>query len=205
MALRKEQIIEEALQLLNESGLEGVTLRKLAKRLGVQAPALYWHFNNKAALVNEMAEAILQTEFADLQPRGDGDPWQEWLIHTLNRLRKAMLSYTDGGRVVAGAHLSLTMAKISEVAIHSLHSAGVSLRKSRLIVLTATHYTFGYVIEEQTPLSPEGLKHFDLEKFKKDHPTMVAGIEEYFTSGRTVDDLFNDGLRIIVGTYDERK
>ncbi|MBY6270109.1 TetR family transcriptional regulator, partial [Parageobacillus thermoglucosidasius] len=52
MALRKEQIIEEALQLLNESGLEGVTLRKLAKRLGVQAPALYWHFNNKAALVN---------------------------------------------------------------------------------------------------------------------------------------------------------
>lgn len=92
MALRKEQIIEEALQLLNESGLEGVTLRKLAKRLGVQAPALYWHFNNKAALVNEMAEAILRTEFADLQPRGDDEPWQDWLIHTLNRLRKAMLS-----------------------------------------------------------------------------------------------------------------
>lgn len=200
MALRKEQIIEEALQLLNESGLEGVTLRKLAKRLGVQAPALYWHFNNKAALVNEMAEAILQTEFADLQPRSDSEPWQDWLIHTLKRLRKALLSYTDGGRVVAGAHLSRTMAKISEVAIQSLHSAGMSIWKSRLIVLTATHYTFGHVIEEQTsPPSPEEIKNFDLEQFKKEHPLVVQGIEEYFASGRTVDDLFHDGLKIIVG------
>ncbi|UOE74854.1 TetR family transcriptional regulator [Parageobacillus thermoglucosidasius] len=206
MALRKEQIIEEALQLLNESGLEGVTLRKLAKRLGVQAPALYWHFNNKAALVNEMAEAILQTEFADLQPRGDGEPWQDWLIRTLNRLRKAMLSYTDGGRVVAGAHLSLTMAKISEVAIQSLHSAGISLREARLIVLAATHYTFGYVIEEQTTLpSPEEIKDFDFEQFKKEHPLMVQSIEEYFASGRTVDDLFNDGLKMIVGVYIQHK
>src|SRR5690625_1732070 len=109
MALNKEQIIQEALTLLNESGFEGVTLRKLASRLDVQAPALYWHFKNKKTLVNEMAEAILQMEFHDLTGRKNDERWQDWLLDIFNRLRKALLSHTDGGRVVAGAHLSLTM------------------------------------------------------------------------------------------------
>src|SRR5690625_6711762 len=77
MALKKEKIIQEALQLLNESGLEGVTLRKLASRLNVQAPALYWHFKNKKTLVNEMAEAILQTEFYDITERRADESWQD--------------------------------------------------------------------------------------------------------------------------------
>ncbi|WP_067932473.1 TetR family transcriptional regulator [Alicyclobacillus kakegawensis] len=198
MALNKDQIVEEALRLLNEVGLEGVTLRALAKRLGVQAPTLYWHFKNKAALINAMAEGILQSEFKGLRPRGSDETWQEWLIDVLNRLRKAMLSYTDGGRVVAGAHLCSTLLDVSEVAIRTLYTSGVSLRESRLIVLTAIHFTFGQVIEEQTPLVTDMTEDFDMEQFKKDHPTLVAGIEEYFSAGHTADDLFNDGLRLIV-------
>src|SRR5690625_6219234 len=85
MALKKENIIREALNLLDESGLEGVTLRKLAKRLEIQAPALYWHFKNKKTLVNEMAEAILQEEFHVVTARKDNEPWQDWLIDMLDR------------------------------------------------------------------------------------------------------------------------
>jgi len=199
MALSKEKIIEESLQLLNEAGLEGVTLRKLANRLGVQAPALYWHFKNKEALVSELAETILRNEFFEIEPSIEGESWQTWLINIFTRLRKALISYTDGGRVVAGAHLSLTMAKISEEAIKTLLNAGISLHKSRLLVLTATHYTFGYVIEEQTTPSPEAISHFDLELFKKNHPFMIQSIDEYFATGRTRDDLFIDGIEIIIG------
>jgi len=198
MSLRKEQIIEEALQLLNESGLEGVTLRKLAKRLEVYASALYWHFKNKEALVNGMAETILQMEFSEIQPRRDDEPWQDWLMLIFNRLRKALLSYKDGGRVVAGAHLSLTMAKISEEAIKTLLNTGMSLHQSRLLVLTATRYTFGHVIEEQNSPSTELMEGFDTEQFKKNHPLMIEAIEEYFAADRTVDDLFNDGLKTII-------
>ena len=43
MALDKRQIVTEALALLDADGLDGVTLRKLAARLGVQQPTLYWH------------------------------------------------------------------------------------------------------------------------------------------------------------------
>src|SRR5699024_159994 len=187
VALKKEQIISEALSLLDENGLEGVTLRKLAKKLDVQAPALYWHFKNKKVLVNEMAEAILQMEFHDLSKRMESETWEDWLIYMYNRLRKALLSHTDGGRVVAGAHLSLTMADFSEKVISTLLNAGVTLRKSRLIVLTATHYTFGHVIEEQTDITQKEREGFHIEKFNQQHPTLIAGIQEYFSGDKTVD------------------
>jgi TetR/AcrR family tetracycline transcriptional repressor len=204
MALNKDRIIEEALRLLNESGLEGVTLRKLATKLEVQAPALYWHFKNKAMLVGGMAEAILQEQLSDIPSWGEGDPWGEWLIQLIQRLRIAMLVYKDGARVVAGAHLSPTMARINETILRTLCEAGVTLRDSRLLLLTVTHYTFGYVIEEQTPPPPEGIAQFDLVQFKKDHPTTIAGIEEYFGAGRTVDDLFLDGLTLIIESRERR-
>lgn len=204
MALRKEDIIHEALLLLNEGGLEGVTLRKLASRLKVQAPALYWHFKNKAVLINEMAEAILHQEFsAGLKLEGE-DEW-EWLMALFKRLRRAMLNYSDGGRVVAGAHLSLTMADLTEAGISALHQRGVSLRESRLLVLTATHYTFGYVIEEQSPPPEEGLKDWDMEKFSQEHPAMIAAIGEYFGAGNTADDLFADGLQLILGNHEQQR
>lgn len=198
MALKKERIVAEALKLLDKNGLEGVTLRKLAKELNVQAPALYWHFKNKNALVNEMAETILEAEFHDLHAKEHDDHWQDWLVDMFNRLRRALLSHTDGGRVVAGAHLSLVMANFSETTIKSLVDAGVNLRQARLIVVTATRFTFGHVIEEQTSLNEKDMDHFHIEPFKEEHPTLTASIEEYFSDGKTVDDLFNDGLKLMI-------
>jgi len=198
MALKKEQIIDEALKLLDENGLEGVTLRKLAKELNVQAPALYWHFKNKHSLVNDMAEAILDMELHEIETKGQDERWQDWLIRMFIRLRRALLSHTDGGRVVAGAHLSLMMANFSEITIHTLVEAGVHLREARMIILTATRFTFGHVIEEQTNLSEEDMQAFNTELFNTDHPTLEASIKEYFSDGKTVDDLYHDGLKLII-------
>src|SRR5437868_1097228 len=50
-----EQIIEAALQLLDEAGLEALNMRALAKRLAVQASALYWHLGDKGELVGHMS------------------------------------------------------------------------------------------------------------------------------------------------------
>ena len=46
-ALTREKVVRTALRLLDKVGLDGLTLRKLAAELRVQAPALYWHFKNK--------------------------------------------------------------------------------------------------------------------------------------------------------------
>ncbi|WP_040203592.1 TetR/AcrR family transcriptional regulator C-terminal domain-containing protein [Neobacillus jeddahensis] len=199
MALRKEQIIDEALQLLHKDGLEGVTLRKLAKKLGVQPSALYWHIRNKEMLVNEMAEVILLKEFPNIDCQKAEESWEDLILQLFTRLRRALLSYRDGGRVVADANLSRMLAKLTERGIETFVNAGIDLQSARLKVLTAIHYTFGYVLDEQTTPSPEAIKHFNLDQFKKEHPLISKGIEDYFASGKTGDDLFQDGLKIIVG------
>ncbi|MEU7804235.1 TetR/AcrR family transcriptional regulator C-terminal domain-containing protein [Micromonospora arborensis] len=49
--LTREQIIQTAIELLDEEGLEGLNMRSLGKRLGAAATAVYWHVKNKDDLV----------------------------------------------------------------------------------------------------------------------------------------------------------
>jgi TetR/AcrR family tetracycline transcriptional repressor len=196
MALDKERIVAEAVALLDADGLDGLTLRRLADRLGVRAPTLYWHIPNKAALVTEVAEAILGQEFPAIDPPADDEPWQDWLTGLAERLRRAMLAHPDGARVVSASHLSLRMAAISETAMRVLVARDVPLHEARLLVLTVEHVTVGHVLAEQQP-RPDAAG-FDLDAFREGHPTIVAGITEYFAPGRTVDDLFRDCVRLIV-------
>ncbi|GAB1818249.1 TetR/AcrR family transcriptional regulator C-terminal domain-containing protein [Herbidospora sp. RD11066] len=199
MALDKQRIITEAVALLDAEGLDGVTTRKLAARLGVRSPTLYWHIPNKAALVNAIAEAILEQQFPEMTPPSPDEPWQEWLIGLAERLRRALLAHPDGARIISASQLSLKMAGISELAMSTLVTRGIPLRRARLIVLTVLRFTVGYVLEEQTgPPDADALKDFDMAAYAAAYPTVIGGVTEYFQSGNTVDDLFRDCLEQIV-------
>ncbi|EPL8096522.1 TPA: tetracycline resistance transcriptional repressor TetR(D), partial [Klebsiella pneumoniae] len=53
--LNRESVIDAALELLNETGIDGLTTRKLAQKLGIEQPTLYWHVKNKRALLDALA------------------------------------------------------------------------------------------------------------------------------------------------------
>ncbi|TCC35685.1 TetR/AcrR family transcriptional regulator C-terminal domain-containing protein [Kribbella speibonae] len=199
MTLDRQRIVAEALALLDDEGLDGVTLRKLAVRLDVRQPSLYWHLPNKAALVTAIAEAILGQEFGELEPPAPGESWQDWLTVLAERLRRALLAHPDGARVLSASQLSVKMADISEQAMSALVAQGIPLHRARVIVLTVERFTVGHVLEEQAPRpAPDELKGFDMEAFTEQHPTVIAGITEYFRPGRTVDDLFTECLAVVI-------
>jgi len=199
MALDKQRIVTEAVALLDAEGLDGVTTRKLAARLGVQSPTLYWHIPNKAALVTAIAEAILEQRFPELVSPEPEERWQDWLIGLAGRLRRALLAHPDGARIIAASQLSLKMAAISELAMSTLVGRGIPLRQARLIVLTVLRFTVGYVLEEQLgPPGADALDGFDMAAYAAAYPTVMAGVTEYFRTGLTADDLFHDCLEQIV-------
>src|SRR4051794_26673734 len=181
VTLDRQRIVAEAVALLDAEGLDGVTTRKLAARLGVRSPTLYWHLPNKAALVTAIADAILDQEFGDMSPPEPDQHWQDWLGGLAQRLRRALLAHPDGARIISASQLSRTMAAISELAMSTLAARGLPLPQAPVTVLTGDPSPVGHVRKQQAPRpDPEALKTFDMTTFAAQHPTLVTAITEYF-------------------------
>jgi TetR/AcrR family tetracycline transcriptional repressor len=197
---RQEEIISAALELLNDSGLSALSLREIAKRLNIRAPALYWYFKSKDELVDYMAQAILMKKFADLRVREADQPWQDWMRSQMVSLRRAMLAYTDGGRVVAGAAIypATALSDLFEASLASLTSAGLDLQTAYHIAVTASRYTFGYVIEEQASPSFEELGEADVIAHLAPYPLVTRVISELDAAGIDEDADFVIGLDYIL-------
>ena len=76
MAERREQVVAAALDLLEEQGPDGVTMRAIATRVGIRAPSLYKHFPDKHELEMALvAEGFRQTAAAfSAAVEGSGQP-----------------------------------------------------------------------------------------------------------------------------------
>lgn len=197
MALSREQIVDEALALLDEHGLDGVTLRRLAARLGVQAPTLYWHIHNKAELVARLGDAVL-LPLVSLHDPGGMD-WRDWLLDAATRLRAALLAHRDGARVVAAAQLSPAIAAFSERAMSVLVDQGVPLRRARLLILLIERFTIGIVLEEQSGVVDSGDdSSLNPAEVAARYPVLTSAITDYFESGATVKNLYQDSIRLIL-------
>jgi TetR/AcrR family transcriptional regulator, tetracycline repressor protein len=201
LALNRQAVVSEALKLVDSEGLDAVTLRALAARLGVQAPTLYWHVRNKAELLDALGDAILDEALAAIDALDDAVAdagWQDWLAAAVTQLRRAMLAHPDGARIVSSARSSLRRADFTERAMATLVAQGVPAQRARLTVIVAERYTVGYVLEEQSPPPAEGSRQPDPTELTRRLPTITAAIIEYYSSGRTADDLFQDGVRFIL-------
>ncbi len=150
MPLDRYVILNQAFSILNESGLESLTLRRLAARLGVKAPAIYWHFKNKQELLDEMGTQVLR-EALDKAPTFDAaQSWQDWALNYCLGLRRTLLGYREGARMFSGRYLTdAALFAPMEASLHKLTSAGFSLRQSELGLSVLYCYVVGFVIEEQ--------------------------------------------------------
>jgi AcrR family transcriptional regulator len=87
-----DDVVTEALEVLDTWGFEFFSMRRVAAALDVQPSALYHHVENKQTLLGLMAQRIVAGVGADSD-----------LVGTSHRMRKAMLAVRDGAEVVATA------------------------------------------------------------------------------------------------------
>ncbi|MER5603028.1 TetR/AcrR family transcriptional regulator [Streptomyces sp. NPDC002265] len=198
--LDKKQVVEAALRLLNETGLDGLTLRAIAKELDVQAPALYWHFKNKQELLDEMATEMYRRMVGSPGQVPDTG-WRERLLTANRALRAALLSYRDGAKVFSGSRFTGTLHAVEmERTLTLFTEAGFTLAQAVRATSTAYLYTLGFVTEEQgvQPLPGERREGYDVTeraRLMADFPLSAqAGaliFEDY-------DRNFEEGLAMIV-------
>lgn len=146
-AIGRVQIIDAAFQLLDEAGIEGVSLRKVACRLGIRAPSLYWHFKSKQALVDAMADALIEQVARDIPA---GQSWRATLLQIAHELRRGFKAHRDGARVYAGTYLaSENVLRLGETTIKALTEAGAPIGFAATAAMDLAYYVMGFVIDEQ--------------------------------------------------------
>ncbi|XXT15005.1 TetR/AcrR family transcriptional regulator C-terminal domain-containing protein [Sorangium sp. So ce429] len=147
MRLRREQVIATALRLLDDVGLDALTMRRLGQELNVQAATLYWHIKNKEELLDAMAEALLADCAAGVPEELSG---MERAAGVAERLRRALLAHRDGARVFAGTYVAQdNTLRVSDTLVGALRDGGLSPRAAAWGCWSIVYYVIGFTLEEQ--------------------------------------------------------
>ncbi len=89
--LSRERIREAALGIIDEAGLDGLSMRKLAAKLGVSAPSLYFHYATKDDLVDDITGEIVDQVDTSAFDQG----WREGLLTWARSYRSALAAHPN--------------------------------------------------------------------------------------------------------------
>lgn len=119
--LTRERLVEAALELTNEDGLEGLSMRALADRLEVKASSLYWHVRDRRELLELLAESLLE---------GVGHPrvrpsWRDTVLAFADALRRRVAAQKDADRILLEVPEALQRSDVFAAIKSHLVAAGL--------------------------------------------------------------------------------
>lgn len=203
MKVNREILTRGALKLLNEVGLEELTLRRLGGALKVQAAAMYWHFKSKEELLDEMATMVLAQAAPHLLPVPEEADWKPWVAAFGGGLRETLLRYRDGARMVAGTKLTNTeYMKTAELVGARLIKSGFTVRQTVVLLSTVYNYTLSFVMEEQAVFPTPGKRSERYNLRKRNERLSAEALPLLRQAGPILFDEFErrykEGLDLIV-------
>lgn len=147
--LDRERIVDAALDVLSTEGLEALTMRRLARRLGTAPMSLYRHVDGKAELLALVVERI-----AESLPAVDaGGPWDVTVRETLGAIRRLLVLHPGiGVAVTSEALFTPSVLAAVEGLLGALRGAGLDEREAARTFVVLWNYTFGGAMVEQSLL-----------------------------------------------------
>jgi TetR/AcrR family tetracycline transcriptional repressor len=145
----RELVVDAALDLLAEGGLDAVSFRRIAKVLGVSGPTLYWHVENKRQLMDLMADQLVHRSGRAYAGPEPGQPWWEWLRDDARRMFSALIATRDAPRVLAGNRPSPESFPDIERALRVLVDAGLTSGEAQQTLFAIGAYVLGSATEWQ--------------------------------------------------------
>ncbi|GED97631.1 TetR/AcrR family transcriptional regulator C-terminal domain-containing protein [Gordonia crocea] len=201
--LTRESIVEAAFGLLDADGIEGLTVRALAARLGVKAPALYWHVDSKQALLDEMGTEIARRIATRAVPNS-GEGFEAALRGYAVAAREEYLAHRDGARTFSGTRINdPAVLRGQEAGLRRWISQGVSLERIVDAYDVVTAFVVGFVIEEQERAdgSRYSLAQRD-DAVGEDYPLAVAAGHYGF---RPAQQRFDEQLDLLIRCLSQRR
>lgn len=160
--LDQDAIVSEAIRLLNDEGLDSISVRKLADRLGIKAPSLYWHIRDKNALLAAVNERIITQCLEDLPKLRN---WRDWMRAFGLALWKAQETVRDFGRLVTTTNISPEQLRRTTDSIRG-KLQGLNLPEAEALELQSTIQAMvtGWSAFAHAPYAGELSKSLDFDK-----------------------------------------
>jgi AcrR family transcriptional regulator len=135
----KTDVVDAAMGVLADTGLPGLSMRRIAEALDVQVSALYWHFPNKQSLLAAVSARIA----GDTSDAAD-------LAATATALRDRLLAHRDGAEIVSSS-LALGLLDLPARArlVEGALAAGLPDAAAEVAADTLVHYVIGFTFHEQ--------------------------------------------------------
>ena len=148
--LTQDAIVQTAIRLLDQEGLDALSMRRLAEELDTGAASLYWHVGSKAGLLDLIFDQVIgEVEM----PRPQSDRWQEQLKQVARAVRAVILRHRDIVRISIGRiPMGPNALRVSEGVFAILRAGGVPDQ----LAVTAQYLLFaiinGFTLDETTEL-----------------------------------------------------
>jgi len=202
--LTRDRVVAEALAVIAHDGVQALTMRRLAARLGVVPGALYHHVGNKQQLQDLVLDGVL----AEVDVHTDPSPaWTEQLKILATRLRQVLEAHPGVAGILKtrdplGPH-SLALA---EAFLSPLQTAGFADREAGLAFFLLLDYTIGFAVSSpRTSVNEQRVRdtaiRTQLHEFFRSlppdrFPALIALGEHVWVDNR--DQRFTAGLQVLV-------
>jgi TetR/AcrR family tetracycline transcriptional repressor len=147
--LDAEEIVRAAIEILQEEGLDAVSMRSVSARLGVSPVPVYKRIGNKESLLDAMADHLLAGIAPEREP---GEPWQAYATRWAMAVRDR-LSQTRNVRLLLGERRSI-FVEASRPLIDALRAGGFSADAAVQACRLVLWATVGFVVVQAG--RPEG-------------------------------------------------
>lgn len=144
--ISEEKILEASWELLGEEGIEKFSLRRLADRLGILAPSLYWYFKSKQDLYQRLANQVSRITLEEFRAEGD---WKEQLAGIAVTIRNVLRRYPCSTQLMM---MTLPhepdIIRFTNRMLLCLESTPLEAEQKIQTVLTLVNYVHNFVLDD---------------------------------------------------------
>jgi AcrR family transcriptional regulator len=157
--LTRERVLHAAVKLADERGVNELTMRKLAKELGVEAMSLYNHVANKGDLLDGMIDIV----FGEIDPPSPDRDWKAELRKRAISTRAALLRHRWAvGEMEGRTDHGPANLRLHDAVLGCLRAAGFSIELTVSAMSVQDAYIYGFALQ-QTDMTPETPEDFAAE------------------------------------------
>jgi AcrR family transcriptional regulator len=202
--LSRERVLRTAVRLADDRGAAELTMRKLAKELGVEAMSLYNHVANKDDLLDGMIDVV----FGEIDPPAAGGDWKAELRGRAVSTREALLRHPWAvGAMEGRADHGPSNLKVHDAVLGCMRAAGFSIEMTVHAMSVQDAYIYGFALQ-QTDMSSRTPEDFAAEAQRQmvdyadalaDYPNLVEVVGGHVAKvGYDYEAEFLFGLDVIL-------